>query len=658
MKKFNDWPIQAKFATVVTAGALVGLSIGMASMALGLADVVRQGHDKEARAEIGTVRSLFESALPGGPPNVPPTDEDPLDGLVLDESSLLRVCSPGGVVLASHPAAPLAAECAPSSSSVSGVLGDVVVSQNVMAPDGSLLATIYLQKDLSTERSAWAAAVARGTAGTLAALVLVSFLASLVGSRVSQSVRQLSTLIGDAVQRSDYAARAEVTSRDELGVLAGTLNTLFVEVEGRYGNLVRSKGELESTVREQAADVSEANSLLIEARNKTEEVNRIKSAFLANVSHEFRTPLNGIVGMTHLLRDTALDEQQSEYVAGLVRSADSLRAVIDDMLDFSRLESGGADLERESLAIGEEIRAAVEPLLSRIHEKGLAFGLVISDGIPARVLGDRVRIRRVVSGLVSNAVKFTSDGRITVEVEGDRITPADLILHIAVRDSGVGIPKEKQQAIFEAFTHADASTTRMYGGTGLGLAICLRLVSLMGGRMWLESRPGAGTTFHLTIPVGVDESHERAKPDTVAGPRAGLRILVAEDNMVSRKLLTRLLEGKGHDVSVAGDGIAALKALGNQTFDLLLLDVQMPQMGGIEAARRIREDEAGRDTPRLPIIALTAQGTEEDRRRCHEAGFDAFLTKPVNTAELFEVVNAAATARGPASNTDSGNDPS
>jgi signal transduction histidine kinase/ActR/RegA family two-component response regulator len=393
-------------------------------------------------------------------------------------------------------------------------------------------------------------------------------------------------------------------------------------------------------LREEVGERRRAEDALRRAKDDAELANRAKGQFLANMSHEIRTPMNGIIGMTGLVLGTEVTDEQRQYLDMVRQSADSLLSIIDDILDFSKIESGKLELDLAPFMLRMSLRETLNPLLLRAREKGLQFHLEVDPLVPDTLVGDQGRLRQVLINLVANAIKFTRLGRVTVTVGLDDADRDDhVVVHFAIADTGIGIPAEKYALIFEPFRQADGSTTREFGGTGLGLAISKTLVDAFGGRIWIESSP-SGSTFHFTarlakgspasIPARVASSAARMS-------RTRLTVLLAEDNPINQMLAKRLLERWGHEVVVAETGRQAVAAHAQQKFDIILMDVQMPEMNGFEATAAIRTAEGPAATG-TPIVAMTAHAMKGDRERCLAEGMDDYVSKPIDPAVLFDVI--------------------
>jgi signal transduction histidine kinase/CheY-like chemotaxis protein len=497
--------------------------------------------------------------------------------------------------------------------------------------------------------------------------VLVGLLISTFGARqlsksLTQPVEGLAQRIGRrvidgrALKPTALPANAPleiaqlVRDFDEMAVrLADSyrqLQSALVDRERLNDELARVLDDLEARVHARTAE-------LADAKDHAEEASRLKSEFLANMSHEIRTPMNGFMGMLDVLLETPLAENQRDYVETARVSAGNLLEILRDILDFSKIEAGRMELDPVPISVTQLVHETVHPLETSAASKTVKLGWTIAHNVPPVLIGDPVRLRQVLLNLVSNAIKFTANGSIDVSVETLEIADTEeAVLRFTVRDSGIGLTEAQQEVIFEPFRQADGSTTRNYGGIGLGLSISRRLAELMGGEIGVVSVAGEGSTFWFTARLGLADADDPAKMEipalaklaAVVSPsaRRSLRILAAEDNAVNQRVVKALLEKRGHSVVLADTGLAALEKAKQEDFDVVLMDVQMPEMDGITALSFLREQDARRGT-HTPVVVLTAHAMRGDRERFLAAGADGYVTKPIQIEQLQTEIDSVLT---------------
>jgi len=470
-------------------------------------------------------------------------------------------------------------------------------------------------------------------AALLVALLVTSWLQRLI----SNPIRRLAEAAMRVSLQKDYAIRVPSASRDEVGVLVQNFNEMLGQIQHRDDELQRHRVTLEDQVAARTSELVTVNRQLTGAKERAEEASRAKSEFLANMSHEIRTPMNGIIGMTELTLDTDLDAVQREQLGLVKSSSEALLLILNDILDFSKIEAGRMDLDQADFSLRDTIDEAVGSVAVRAHQKGLELLSEVAPEVPDAIVGDAGRVRQVLLNLLGNAIKFTAAGEVAVTAAIDSVRDDRAVVHVAVSDTGIGIPADQQSLIFEAFSQADGSTTRRFGGTGLGLTISAKLVAMMNGRIWVTSAPGAGSTFHFTMQVDVQQQQAR-RPDNTQ--LAGLSVLVVDDNATNRHIFERTLRKWDMLPALADTGAAGIDAFraardSGHPFDLVLLDVQMPDLDGFAVAERLRAD-AGAVAP--TIMMLTSADQMGDVARCQLLGIESYLIKPVRQTALRDAI--------------------
>jgi signal transduction histidine kinase/ActR/RegA family two-component response regulator len=467
------------------------------------------------------------------------------------------------------------------------------------------------------------------TIGTTSILITVS---------VSRGIEKgIKAIIGGAalIRKGLFGTRVEVYSRDEIGVLATAFNEMTVTLELNI------------------QDLKNAEENLIKERDRAEASEKVKQLFLANMSHEIRTPMNAILGFARILEEAITDKELQGYTQVIIKSGDDLLVILNDILDFSRIEAGKVNFEQEPFSVRGTVEAIVTMMESKAESKNLKLTAGVDAQIPQMLIGDSVRLSQILLNLVSNAIKFSDDGDINISVTAADQNEQNIIVDFIIKDTGIGIPLEKQDKIFESFEQATTDTVRKFGGTGLGLSIAKQLVEMQDGKIFVKSEPGKGAEFHFRLPflkakrrlnnVITDSIEPVKQENTVKKYGNGIKVLVVEDNAVNQMLIVKVLQNRGFTIDVAGNGVIALTKYRSNDYDIVLMDIQMPEMDGYETTRNIRALESPKRD--IPIMAMTAHTIKGERERCLAIGMDEYIPKPFNVNELFEKIFALVEAR-------------
>lgn len=524
--------------------------------------------------------------------------------------------------------------------------GRLLFSENVEL-GGKIDGRILIVLDTRSYQELVGKSLLTGVSLLIAGLAITLVLVSRMQRVVTNPIRELVDLTQQVTQGDSFSLRAQKRYSDEVGALVDSFNSMLENIESRDASLRALNADLEVQVEKRTHDLRIRNKELESAMKAAKAASVAKSEFLARTSHELRTPLNPVIGYVEKMLRERPDGPNAKELSLVRQAAQQLLRLIDDILDFSRIENRVIKLSKDRVDVSELCEAAIGLMMPKAEEKGLFFKESISIENDANqseilLLTDEGRLRQVILNLLSNAIKFTRSGGVTLTAEVKRTDDKRAKLTLSIADTGIGIPESQANRLFKPFSQIDGTWTREFGGMGLGLAICRSILEVMGGTIRFESSPGLGSTFFVEIETDIAPELEDDSP-TSANDLLGIaeatpaEVLLVEDEMVNRELMSALLGGLGHNVTPACNGIEALEQIDAKAFDFVLLDISMPKMDGFETTRRIRA--LGGQFLSLPIVAMTAHATPEDRERCLQVGMDDYLSKPISFTKLKAVLS-------------------